>query len=38
MPNPQISQTLFERFESEWRQIRESAPEAPKPSLTTPRK
>ena len=38
MPNQQISQTLFERFESEWRQIRESAPETQKPSPTTPRK
>jgi hypothetical protein len=35
MPAQQISQAQFERLENEWRQIRETASAAPKPSSTT---
>jgi hypothetical protein len=38
MPAQQISQAQFERLENEWRQMRESASETPKPSPSTPRK
>jgi hypothetical protein len=38
MPSKQISQAQFERLENEWRQIRETASTAPKPSATAPGK
>jgi hypothetical protein len=38
MPAQPISQAQFERLESEWRQMRESASASPKPSASTPRK
>ncbi len=34
MPAQQISQAQFERLENEWRQIRQTASAAPKPSAT----